>query len=277
MDLITQIQLILLLVLNVFFTFLGALLNAVVALSLWKSKQLRKKTCYFMIIVLSIFDSLAVITNHPIQAITSVAWLTKQDDALPTLTICEKVVNPFHAFSFLALMVMSFDRYLATSRPIFHRTSVTKRRLAIILGLSCFIDINLRVLSVTVLEVYFQAVSTIYFLLLVAIYLFINIKLLNLARRIRQNPISPQSTVKLKHISTCLLTMVCLVLFSFPVIFYTILILLGKLQSINVGLSVIWVNTTVTMNSTFNCMIYFWKNATLRKEGMKFLRSLKNK
>jgi hypothetical protein len=29
----------------------------------------------------------------------------------------------------IALLVMNFDRYLATSHPIFHRTSVTKRRL----------------------------------------------------------------------------------------------------------------------------------------------------
>ena len=253
-------------------------MNAVVVLSLWKSTQLRKNTCYFMIIVLSFFDFLAVTTNHPVQAITSAAWLTKQGDALPTLKICEKVVNQFHAFSFIALLVMSFDRYLATSHPIFHRTSVTKRRLAIILGLSCFFDINLRVLSVIGLEeVYFQVVSTIFLLFVVPIYLFINFKLLNLARKMRKNTVSPQSTVKLKHISTCLLATICLVLFSFPFMFYTVLGAVGKLQSINVGLSVIWVNTTVTMNSTFNCMIYFWKNAILRKEGMKILRSLKNR
>ena len=32
----------------------------------------------------------------------------------------------FFGFSLLALLVMNFDRYVATSYPIFHRTSVTK-------------------------------------------------------------------------------------------------------------------------------------------------------
>jgi hypothetical protein len=35
----------------------------------------------------------------------------------------------FLGFSLLALLVMNFERYLATYYPIFHRTSVTKGRL----------------------------------------------------------------------------------------------------------------------------------------------------
>ena len=38
-------------------------------------------------------------------------------------------------FSLFALLVMNFDRYLATSYPIFHRTSVTKGRLLTLLAI----------------------------------------------------------------------------------------------------------------------------------------------
>jgi hypothetical protein len=29
------------------------------------------------------------------------------------------------------------------------------------------------------------------------------------------------------------------------------------------------------MNSTFNCLIFFWKNKILRTEGMKLIKSMK--
>jgi hypothetical protein len=48
----------------------------------------------------------------------------------------------FLAFSLLALLVMNFDRYLATSYPIFHRTSVTKGRLLTLLAILIIVDRN---------------------------------------------------------------------------------------------------------------------------------------
>jgi hypothetical protein len=235
-----------------------------------------------MIMVLSFFDLLAVITNHPIQAISSIAWLTELNDVLSTLGICEHVANHFHAFSLQALLVMNFDRYLAMSCPIFHRTSVrTKRRLSLVLGLHFISDISLRVISAIGLVVFFYIAMILFFLIVVPLFLFINFRLFAIARkmRTRRNATSPESTksmVKLKHISPCLLAIVCLVIFAFPFIFYSILIASGKLKSINFRLSLIWVNTTVTMNSTFNCLIFYWKNASLRKEGIKMLKSFKD-
>ncbi len=279
MDPSTKIQLILLFVLNVFFTFFGTVLNVVVILSLWRSTQLRKKICYFMIMVLWFFDLLAVITNHPLQAISTVIWLTEQNHVSSTSEICEHVANQFHAFSLLALLVMNFDRYLAASYPLFHRSSMTKRRLLIILGIHFIAEVSVRVISFAIASaVFFIVAMIIFFLLVVPFYLFINVKLLTLARKMRNNTISPQSrssATKLKHISTCLLAMICLVLFSFPFLFYTVLSVAGK--SINVRLSIIWINTTVTMNSTFNCLIFYWKNEILRKEGLKMLRLLKDR
>ena len=40
--------------------------------------------------------------------------------------LVSRVTIIFQAFSLLALLVMNLDRYLATSYPLFHRTSVTK-------------------------------------------------------------------------------------------------------------------------------------------------------
>jgi hypothetical protein len=37
----------------------------------------------------------------------------------------------------------------------------------------------------------------------------------------------------------------------------------------------LWGSTLLSMNSTFNCLIFYWKNKILRQEGMKILKGLK--
>jgi hypothetical protein len=34
----------------------------------------------------------------------------------------------------------------------------------------------------------------------------------------------------------------------------------------------LWARTISTMNSTFNCLIFYWKNKILRIEGMKLVK-----
>ena len=65
---------------NVFFFFSGICLNSLVILSFWRSVQLRKKLCYFMIMVLSCSDLLTVLTNSPLTIFVSMLWLTGKLD-----------------------------------------------------------------------------------------------------------------------------------------------------------------------------------------------------
>ena len=37
----------------------------------------------------------------------------------------------------------------------------------------------------------------------------------------------------------------------------------------------LWARTIASMNSTFNCLIFYWKNKILRTEGMKIIKSIK--
>ena len=118
---------------NTIFTFPGIVLNTLVIASIWKSSQLRKKLCHFMIMVLSWLDLLTVITNYPPLLLFLIFWLRKDFDLLPKMEIYICVSNSFIGFFFLALLVMSIERYLGTYYPIFHRTSVTRRRLLTLL------------------------------------------------------------------------------------------------------------------------------------------------
>ena len=87
-----------------------------------------------------------------------------------------------------------------------------------------------------------------------------------------------RTTVNLKSISTCLLVVACLVVLSIPTIVYIIFNIITKIDRLfNVMLSGIWTATVWTMNCTLNSLIFFWKNKVLRTEGIKILKTLKDR
>ena len=87
-----------------------------------------------------------------------------------------------------------------------------------------------------------------------------------------------KKSFSLKNISTCSLAVACLFLLSIPVFVYILLRRTSKQTEFtldNAELTLLWSRTTVSMNSTFNCLIFYWKNKALRTEGMKVIKSMK--
>ena len=276
MDSSIYIQLIFLCAINIFFTFCGTILNLIVIFSLWKSSQRREKLCYFMIIVLSCVDLLAVVTNHPIIVIFSIFWLIDRYDLLARFMICIHISAVFLGFSLLTLLVMNFDRYLATMHPFFHRVSVTRGRLLAVIAILCFFQIFVVAISVNDILISSQIILTCFLAIVSPPFFFVNYKLYMISRRMRKNKAtSPKITsiVKLKNISCCLLAVFCFVLFSIPTYMYIVLSITGKSKLSDIRLSALWAKSIVTMNSTFNCLIFYWKNKLLRVEGMRLIQS----
>jgi uncharacterized membrane protein YidH (DUF202 family) len=186
----------------------------------------------------------------------------------------------FLGFSYFALLVMNFDRYLATSYPIFHQTSVTKGRLLTLLAILIIVAITLNVMSVNDF-ISSQKQTLILFILVAPAMLFINYKLFLVVRKSRRNKrISPdmKKTFSLKNISSCLLVVACLVVVFLPWFVYNGLRINSpetKITLDNANLAGMWAITISLMNCTFNCLIFYWKNKVLRTEGLKVLKSLK--
>ena len=279
MDLKVYIQLIFLCVVNIIFTFSGILLNSLVIACFLKSSQLRKKLCNFMIMVLSCFDLLAVITNHPLFALYVVVWSTEDYDLLHKLEIYTHFSDMFLGFSFLALLVMNIERYLGVYYPIFHRASVTRHRLLTLLAISLILPLILQVtLTANNLVISSTETFSIFMSIVFPPFLFINYKLFKISRKVRRiNAISPEkrTTINLKSIHTCLLTVACLVIMSISSIFFIVFSLVENSTTTNARLSLVWSSSVWAMNSTFNSLIFFWKNKVLRTEGVKILKTLK--
>ena len=117
---------------NITFMIAGIFLNSVVIISLWRSPQLRKKPCYFIILVLSCIDLVVVVIVHPVQIVSAIFLCLEEYNELyehTRLFICVLL----HGFSMLALLTLNIERFFALTHPIFHRKSVTKERLLFLL------------------------------------------------------------------------------------------------------------------------------------------------
>ena len=280
MDLEVYIQLIFLCVVNILFTCAGVVLNALVIVSFLKSSlYLRKKLCNFMIMVLSCFDLLVVITTHPLLAFRLVLWLNEKHDLFSKMQIYANFSTTIFGFSFVALLVMNIERYLGAYYPFFHRTTVTKRKLLKLLAILLILPLTLILISVNDWVISFPTASIIFVIIINPPFVFINYKLFKISRKMRRdNTTSPEVStlhVNLKNISTCLLAVACLVLLSIPGSFFFAFNFVEESTSENVMLSDFWTSTVATANSTLNCLIFFWKNKVLRREGIKVLKTLK--
>ena len=220
-------------VVNAVFTFAGIFLNSVVILSLWSS-QLRKKLCYFMILILACFDLAVVVIVHPLIILEIISfWET-------TNSIGSVLVNdliPYlSALSLIALLMITLERYLALLHPFPHKRFVTKGRLMIALVLfqlpfSVFIVLKLKGLDLPFQIGFLFAVM--YLVLCI-----LNFKLFHIAKTVRERAVVilgnldgsgsvsrnvetkkvKVSLASLRKISTCLLAVVCYFVCNAPVI-----------------------------------------------------------
>ena len=278
MDLYVYIQLIFLCVLNITFIFSGIILNTLVIASVWKSSQLRKKLCHFMIMVLSCVDLIAVVASHPAILIFVISWLIDDHDLLLKLWFYLHFTDVIIGFSFCVLLVMSIERYLGAYYPIFHRTSVTRRRLLTILSLMLIFHITLSAICTIGKVISLNVVFIIYIITISLPLVYFNLKLFKISREVlRKKPARPEkrTTINLKSISSCLLVVACLVVLTICTSTYMVFHnFFEEKHATSLKLFTIWTETLYTMNCTINSLIFFWKNKILRAEGMKILKTL---
>ena len=273
MDLNVYIQLIFLFVVNIIFTFSGIALNTLAIVSIWKSSQLRKKLCHFMIMVLSCFDLVSVVTNHPRMLVLITFWLKKDYNFVRKTRILLVIFGVFHYFSPLLLLVMSIERYLGAYYPIFHHTSVTRRRLLTLIAILLIPTSALYMSGKMDLVISTGATQIIALVLFLPPFIFFNFKLFIISRKVTSGK---RKTKNFKNISTALWVVACLMLLYIPASLNAAFIL-ARMSTNTRNLSFIWAYTCNTMNCTLNTLIFFWKNKVLLTEGIKILKTLKDR
>lgn len=269
------LNLVIIIILNIAFFFVGITLNSLVILVFWRTTYLRKKLCYFMIFVLSWCDLLLILVNHPFVTILAIFFAIDKFQLFPhcvriTLDIVSLTIAP----SLLALLVMNVDRYLSLTYPIYHKANITKRKLLWLLATCILMSSISNILYIDKLVYSLEVHSIIFMTLYVPPMLFTTYKLFKISRKyrkLRHDKPEKRKIVSSKQISICLLGFACQMFFNIPVLIFIVYNLLLPVTRAS-DIFVLWIKTIVAMNSTFNCLIFFWKNTILRSEAMKIIK-----
>ena len=288
MDSSTYINALFLCLLNASFMVAGTFLNSVVIISLRRSSQLRKKLCYFMILVLSSFDLVVVTINHPVVILSTILWSMKISHEEIDIAL-EYTFTFLAGFSMFALLTLCIERFLALTCPFFHQIAVTKRRIVLFQAFWMIIILSLSPLAYFYGDTISKILKTAFLSFLLFMFICLNYKIFIIAKSKRTNEsVAPTSTslshqkrkqrkINLKKISTCCLTVGCFFICCFPQIMHFVLRSTETLANDRHDwLFNLWSSTFVAMNSTFNCLIFFWRNSILRREGMKIAKCFKN-
>ena len=256
-------------IVNGLFFFIGIFLNSIVIVALLKSNQHLKSLCSFMILVVTCFDLATVVVCHPLIITSAYIWWTGDYDSGNIYHRVKRYSNILFHFSFLALLVMNIDRFLAVSCPFFHKQNVTRRRLMALLGVFLVTVLIERVLAYRHLFgiVVCHAVEAVFVGALLVVISFVNYEMYNIARAARRDVTA--------GVSTCILAVACFVLFSSPLLIYSVISFVPEiLHEENSMLFNLWAFMLSCVNSSVNCLIFFWRDRRLREEGWKVLQSL---
>ena len=255
-----------LLVVNITFLVAGTFFNTVVILSIWKSSQIRKKLCYFMIFILSCTDLLVVIVLHPLHIFYCIIWYFKG-------TLDYEHSNVFHFIgsilivsSFTVLFTMTLERYIGLTRPFFHKTFLTRRRLVSFLVVCLIVLLSVELGDFILKR---QSMGHIYGVIVLSLTVLLVISM-NCKMFLIAKPRAGNRNVKFKPYYTCALAVTCFLFCCFPVTIYYGLSTTETLNSNSDDAFALWSSLIVVINSTINS-IFFWMNTVLKGEGKKLL------
>lgn len=261
-------------IISVILYFSTAFLNGVTFRAIWRSRLLKEKVSNFNVMVKSVIDLAIGILLIPLF-ITVLASEIGGNPSCLVFMISKKLGVLVYIYSVTAMCTMNFERYLAVLHPLIHRTKVTKRK-TILFGFA-FVYVNI-----------FRVILTIVAFLFIASTVVVYTRILFSCLKNRVPPankmsVQPHSIVEkqkrrfqqdLEIAKTCFAVMVCCLICLLPGLFSNIIDRLKINDSFSAVLQRRWFALLFLSNSTMNPVIFFWRNKTLRTEGINLIKSL---
>ena len=188
-------------------------------------------------------------------------------------------------FSMISLFVLNIERFLAITYPFFYKRIVLKQRLLSCLAVLLFLMIvktTLYYYEIEAAEISITVCMPVFASMLV----YSNYKMFVIAKSKQTKDIivlgsdasaetkKEKRFVSFSPIPTCSLVTVCALICFCPSIVYA-----GSCWKLETSLCQkrftlleLWANTSFSLSSTLNCLIFFWRNTVLRREGMKLIK-----
>ena len=286
-------------VVNIVFCIAGTILNSLVLYIFWKSTKLRSKLSYFVIMLLSSADFAVATIVHSTFLLQTINEVNETPNCIYNISYTFSLYF-FTGMSFATLLILNLERYTAIIHPFWHRKKVTKARLLFIWAILWLII----VVNTVSYFLYWRLCTIITIILISALCctsLVTYISIFRVARKRRNN--TPCNGLRhhtnsgnchgevsgnmasflreLKMAKTYLRIVVLAFVCCLPA---------GIIPFVDVFKSswseteieqfitpVTWTVTLTSMNSTLNCLIFFWTNKMLRREALKHVKNLLSK
>ena len=273
-------------ILNVIFGIVGTFLNTLVLFVFLKSKKMRQKTSYFSIMILSATDLIVVTSVPAMFLVSSIPEIRGTPQCFSRICFLI-VIKTTPLLSVTSLVIMNIERYLAIVHPILHRTSVTKGKI-----IFAFIVIGFIFVTCAAINFAWNSIGLLIYsvggFIICSITLFQYVTIFYIARKAlfrRVTKFSNEETnmsnirsnlCDLKLARTCFF-----IVFLCFICYLPIAIITGVWQHFFPNKEtwnalfncILWFAPLIAMNGTLNCLIFFWGNRELRKQGWKLVRN----
>ena len=275
-------------VVNIVLAVAGTILNSFVLFIFWKSARLRSKLSSFTIMLLCSIDLGVGTVVNPLFVLKSITML---DSPKCLYIVAYNIVLLFFSgISGCTLLIVNIERYFAIIHPILHRIHFTKRRFLLTWVFFWFLDI------VWICSAYFRSVAFVAkviasvilcIIVLTSLFTYVAIYVVARKKMLKRNKVHSNSDQESRRNFMAFLrelkmakTYVMVVSLCFLCYLPTVVVLgifgnilnHGDKTPDSVVHALDWTTTLVSMNSTLNCLIFFWGNRELRKEGSKILK-----
>ena len=272
-------------ILNVIFGVVGTFLNTLVLLVFLKTKNIRRKTSYFPIMILSATDVIVVTSVPAMFLVNSIPEILGTPRCV--YNICFIIVSrTTPLLSASSLIIMNIERYLAIVHPIFHRTTVTKGKIIfnLIIIVSIFFICAAIHLTWRSIGRFIYSVGA---FIICSTTLFQYVSIFCIARKALFRRVTKVSDVKATSNYRLSLRELKMAKIYFFTVFFCFLcylpiaIINGVWQHLFANIEtrntlfhcILWLTPLISMNASLNCLIFFWGNRELRKQGWKLVRN----
>ena len=282
----------------------GTIVNGLVLAAFRKSSVLRSKTPFFLIMLLSLNDFLVVVIVHPLFLYNSIKQLVGKGECISKVVYLT-TAKLLTGYSGLTLHVMNIERYFSIAHPFWYQRRVTPRTVltaAVVfwvlwtpISFASFVDSGLHQMLLSIC-------SAIVCITIILVYG----RIFQIARKKRRATPSPSiielttREVSAQELSTVgatqrtqrpnrlnemikdmklakmfIILVICSQVCYLPNIAYHIHLRMQDIELKTESLLIMgnWVVTLISMNSTLNSLIFFWRNSQLRNEILQIIKN----
>ncbi|XP_028392606.1 somatostatin receptor type 2-like [Dendronephthya gigantea] len=252
---------------NAIFCVLGVVGNSLVLVAVFRTVELRTLSNFYLV-VLAIADFLTSAIVQPMLIVMVIDESRGKCDKT-FITAFRGLGNFSASTSFLLLLFITTERFLAVMKPIVYKNYHPRRRFAIFISISVIAPLIYTILRLAVSKKATSYFSVVLFVLgyfyIVACYLIILLQLKRQSRKMEMSNSTPhENKSSTRHAEKVVTSTMALVIGLFTIMWIPFFYFRISQPSTNTGAGYNWVRTTAISNSALNFIVYAFRMKRFR-------------